>query len=871
MLKSIRLIFVVLLVSTIAVSLDFPPPAPPGAIGPYLNGVFPSSTPGTNAWELEDPMPNMGIASPVRIIPYPESDDLLVLNKIGEVWRISFENQTKDLILDIKDRAYALGDAGCVGIALHPEFGDAAAPDKQLLFIYYRMAPNPTSWSENGFNRLSKFSWDAQAGQFDAASEEILFQQYDRSSWHNGGSMFFGPDGFLYLSLGDEGFEEFQTISTQRLDRGFFGGIIRIDVDNDPGKSHPIRRQPQANQGLPAGWTGETFSQGYSIPNDNPWLDPEGGIMEEFFAIGARSPHSMYFDPETGLIWLADVGSGYREEINLVEKGDNLQWPYMEGTIPSEVHEKPDPYIGIEKPVYFEYDRTEGSCVMGGSVYYGNEFPELNGKYLFADYSHNKLFALTYNGAQAEAEVTVLLSNLGGQPVDIPEAPGITGIFPTPDGQILVTIMGDYFEPGIEGKIFRLRQKEGVPDPPAKLSELGAFADLESLTPAVGILPYTVNAPLWSDRAIKKRWISVPNDGDFDTSDEQITFRQDREWTFPDGTVFIKHFELPTTTDPNGPTTRLETRFFVLGEDGVGYGLTYRWNADGTEAFLLGGGASRDFDIFEDGEYAYTQTWDFPSREQCMSCHTANAKYVLGVKTHQLNGDQEYPHLGTNMNQLEYFNESGMFHTNIGTKNEHPRAYAIDDESADLELRIRSYMDSNCASCHRLGGIPRITMDLRFSMPLKLANLVNFPTQSHSSNPNRLLVEPGDYEDSELWVRDASLDATRMPPIGRNLVDEPYIDALAEWIGTLPEDYGTFSEMLVFPNPSRGSVAIRVGDDWTAPYQLAVQSSNGQVVYQETSEFKSIFLDLNELAAGIYVLTVSDAQNNRHSEKLILQ
>jgi glucose/arabinose dehydrogenase len=144
-------------------------------------------------------------------------------------------------------------------------------------------------------------------------------------------------------------------------------------------------------------------------------------------------------------------------------------------TIPSEVHEKPDPYIGIEKPVYFEYDRTEGSCVMGGSVYYGNEFPELNGKYLFADYSHNKLFALTYNGAQAEAEVTVLLSNLGGQPVDIPEAPGITGIFPTPDGQILVTIMGDYFEPGIEGKIFRLRQKERGAGPSCQTIRIRGF------------------------------------------------------------------------------------------------------------------------------------------------------------------------------------------------------------------------------------------------------------------------------------------------------------------------------------------------------------------------------------------------------------
>jgi uncharacterized repeat protein (TIGR03806 family) len=795
----------------------------------------------------------------------------LVLSKLGEVWRVSIADQSKVLLLDIKDRVFHKADAGAVGIALHPRFGDPSAPDKQLLFMYYRTKPEPDVWHDSGFNRLSKFTWDPQSGSFDPSSEKILIQQFDRSTWHNGGAMFFGPDDFLYLSVGDEGSEGYQSVSTQQLTGGLFSGILRIDVDNDPTRSHPIRRQPVANGAVPDGWAGDTYSQDYSIPNDNPWLSPDSSLLEEFYAIGIRSPYAMAFDPETQLIWLADVGAGAREEISLVERGDNLQWPYLEGTLKSKVHQKPENFIGNEKEVYFEYDRTVGSCIIGGSVYHGTQFPGLNGKYLFADYIQNKLLALTNTGNQSEPELETLLNNLSGQPVEVPEAPGITGVFPLEDGQIMITVMGDYDHPANPGKIFRLKRKAAVAEPPAKLSELGAFTDLNSLTPAPGILPYDVNAPLWSDRAVKKRWIAVPNDGNFDSAEEQITFRSNKEWTFPEGTVFIKHFELPVTTGPAGKTARLETRFFVIAKGGSAYGLTYKWNTEGTEAYLLGGGASKDFDIYENGGFAFTQTWNFPSRAQCMSCHNANAQYVLGIKTHQLNGDQYYLHLGRSMNQLEYFNQAGMFQRDIGRGESYLRSYPIEDESVDLELRIRSYLDANCSSCHRPKGVLTINLDFRLTTPLKLQNIVNFPTQSHSSNPNRLIVKPGSPESSELWIRDASTDESRMPPLGRSLVDQAYIDALVEWIGNLPEDYVAFEKFLLFPNPSNGLMAIRISDGWTAPFQLAVQSSLGKVVHRETFGSKSFFLDLKNLPAGLYILDINDSQERRHTEKFVLQ
>lgn len=865
MLRSISALFILLLSGLFFISLETSSP-PPGAIGPYLNGVFTAAAPSVGGgWKLEDPLPGKTFQSPVRIIPFPGSSDILVLSKMGEVWRVSLETQTKTMVLDIKDRSFKLGEAGTVGMVLHPGFGDPAAPEKQLLFLFYRTKPEPDAWDERGFNRLSKFIWDPQAQRFDAASEEILIQQYDRSTWHNGGGMFFGPDSLLYLSLGDEGHEEFRAESTQRLDGGLFSGIIRIDVDNDPARSHPIRRQPRPNQAAPAGWW-ETFSQGYSIPNDNPWLNPDGSILEEYVALGVRSPFGMQYDPITQRIWLADVG-GKQEEINSLAIGDNLQWPYLEGVLPSDDMEKPASLIGRERASLYVYERDIGSCVIGGNVYHGTLFPELNEKYLLADYIQNRVMAITLKGSN-EAPTLEMLLSLRDQDVELPEELGITGVFPMENGEILITVKGE--DLSNTGKIYRLERRAEVPEPPARLSELGAFINLENLTPAPGLIPYGVNSPLWSDRAVKQRWMAIPNDGDFDTPEEQIQFDAAREWTFPEGTVFVKHFELPRQTDGIGESTRLETRFFILGEGGRGYGLSYRWNEAGTDAFLLGGGTSEQFEVWENGQVSYTQTWDFPSREQCLTCHNNNAKFVLGVKTHQLNGTYFYPGLSRSMNQLEYLSQLGLFRQKIGDPENYPRSYPIDDENADLELRVRAYLDANCSFCHRLQGIATTNMDLRLNIPLVLQNLINAPTASSFSDPNRMVVEPGSHETSEIWVRDASDDEHRMPPIASNLVDEVYVEALAEWIDQLPEDAGKTDQLLLFPNPSSGWFSVRFSDAWQPPFRIKVYNAAGQVLYDDITDSRSTHLNLSYQAPGLYLMEINSADGIRHIEKLMV-
>ncbi|PHI21083.1 hypothetical protein CEQ90_05225 [Lewinellaceae bacterium SD302] len=848
----------------------------PGAMGPYLNGIFTPEAPGEGlSFTLEDPLPGQTFYGPIRIIPFLGTEDILLLGKRGMVWRINLEDQAAESVLNISDRCFGRGDAGAVGLALHPRFAATdATDDEKVIFIYYRSKPQLDEWSELGYNRLSKFRWDDNAQAFDPESEEILIQQYDRSTWHNGGDLFFGPeDGFLYFSVGDEGHEEFIEDSNQRLDGGFFTGVFRIDVDNNPARSHPIIRQPRPLASPPDGWP-ETFSQGYSIPNDNPWPSPDGAHLEEYFALGLRSPYTMRYDAETDDIWVADVGAGDMEEISIVERGGNMQWPYKEGTLNFPGFERPDDLIGNEITPILAYDREFGRSITGGEVYRGDKFPGLYGKYLFSDFHSNRLMAIDAVDDGSQPDLLTLVGDLRNEHPDIPSGAGVTGIYPQANGDILITVLGSRME-AIPGKIFRIQQRNPVPEPPARLSDLGVFADMVTLETNSGILPYRTNSPLWSDRALKRRWLILPNDGSFDTSDEQIDFSQTGEWDFPEGSVFIKHFELPLTTDPNvqeNQGRRLETRFYIVGPQSS-YGLSYHWNEEGTEAFLANGSDTEDFEVIdhETGAVAYVQTWEFPGRAQCSQCHTAAAGFTLGLNTHQLNGELRYPDIGNvPINQLTYLSELGAFRQDIPAPEELPRAFAIEDESAGLDVRVRSYLDANCASCHRPGGITNLGMDLRFNTELPFTNIVNVAASSHNSDPNRMIVRPGSHQDSELWHRDDALDGSKMPPLSKQLRDEPYLEKLAEWIDGLNENAGQSSEDRIYPNPFGNLLSIRLRDDRVGPFEVELYNSNGQRLYQAEFTNRNFRIETGLLPPGVYVVVMS-SDGERMSWRVVKQ
>jgi glucose/arabinose dehydrogenase len=739
-------------------------------IGPYLNQAFPSRPPDAS-WGIVDAFPNLSFYLPVQVVNVPGQDRVAVVEKNGVVWTIDFDSNanSKTRTLDLRPQTYARSDGGLLGVAFHPNFGVLGSPGEKALFVFYRTRPPLThSNLELGYNRVSRFEVDPVTLLAVAGSEQILIEQYDPHSWHNGGCLRFGPDGFLYISVGDFGHASVAGPSRQQIDKYLTSGILRLDVDQDPSRSHPIRRQPQSGPELPAGWP-PSSSQGYYIPNDNPWLSPDGDVLEEFFAIGLRSPHRFTFDPVNGELILGDVGDSSSEEIDVIRKGDNLQWPYREGNVVKS--QPPTTLIGVERQPLHTY---RAGAIIGGFRYAHSRYaPSLAGKYVFADYVSNAVVALDNVGA-TDTWAEEPLASFSEQGIDM----GLVDVVDLGDGHIYLVGLST------TGKIFRLEPLPPMgPSAPALLSQVGAFSDLATLEAAPGMVPYEVNQPLWSDGALKTRWLALPNDGVHDAATEQIGFAEYGPWQFPPGTVFVKHFELPAQGSNSG-AVRLETRFLVVSDNGAAYGLTYRWNDAGTEAFLLTESETRDVDLRHADGSTSRQTWTFPSPQDCLECHNPGAGYVIGTQTWQLNRNGR--DLLSSSNQIEQLLDRGMFVNPPEPQalSALPQGVSLHDSSASVEQRIDSYLAANCAQCHYEGGVDS-AFDARFETPLN--DVISKPSRAHGSTET-LLVNPRDPWTSELYIRDASLGLGAMPPLAKGTIDDEYVALLGDWIARLTPD-----------------------------------------------------------------------------------
>ena len=307
---------------------------------------------------------------------------------------------------------------------------------------------------------------------------------------------------------------------------------------------------------------------------------------------------------------------------------------------------------------------------------------------------------------------------------------------------------------------------------PEVLSATGAFTDVTNVVPSDGLIPYTVNSPLWSDAALKDRWMAVPNDGPPYGPDEQIDFVPTGEWTFPNGTVFVKEFDL-IVNEITQERKRLETRLLVRDENGAVYGVTYKWRPDNSDADLLPGGLDEDIPIVNADGTTRIQTWTYPSRSECLFCHNPPASYVLGPKTHQLNGNFTYPATGRTDNQLRTLNHLGMLNPSVDEADIPSLLHSvlITDATQPVQLRMRSWIDSNCSQCHRPGGYGP-GYDARFYTPLEDQGLINNYVQFR------------DLDGSMLYQRDNALDATKMPPLAKNLVHEAAMANLRQWVAS---------------------------------------------------------------------------------------
>ena len=771
----------------------------PEPIGAFLDGAFPPTSPSTpsssglNDWVQQDYYPDLTFVEPIRLVEHPVENKLIVVGKDGVGWAVTHEPNSTDktLFFDIRSIMHGksgVGEGGISDMVFHPEFGQANSPNADYLYISYRWSPTQSgtftqSPTVDGYNRLSRFT--VVNGQVDLATEQLLISQFDREQWHIGMDMFFGADRFLYISVGDEGnCCNGQVTNTQRLDGGLFSGVLRIDVDKDSTRSHPIRRQPtnlaKNPQSNGSNWPASS-TQNYYIPNDNPFIAEDGSQLEEFYSIGLRHPWTITQDSVTQLIYAADVGQSISEEINLIQKGDNHQWAYTEGTAGGLVT-RPANIIGNEAPPIFSYPRTDGQAVIGAGVYRGSQFPDLVGKYLFSDFMSGKFWAAAQNGNDYDIE------EIGTVSAGFPN--GINSYLMDTKGNVLMAKTAGGLISG--GKIQFLARADNViisPEPPSTLSGTGAFTNLGLLTVHPGCIPYDMNMPFWSDNAVKSRWMCIPNDGTYDTTDEQIGFSQNGDWTLPIGSITIKQFDL--VTDENNPAaaTRLETRFMVHGADGW-YGVTYRWDASGTEAYLLTVGEEETFTV-NTAQGQYDQTWTYPDRADCLTCHNAVAGFVLGPKTRQLNKEMHYPVSGVTANQIESLNALGILNPAIPNNelsallSSSITSVSMDDEHASLTDKARSYLDSNCASCHRPNGV-RAEFDARLITPLADQNLLYGQVNEPLGLNDPSVIVPGDLSRSMIYHRTGSAgEDFSMPPLSKGLVHEEGMDLLSDWIKAL--------------------------------------------------------------------------------------
>ncbi|MGE0622801.1 MAG: PQQ-dependent sugar dehydrogenase [Pseudomonadales bacterium] len=707
------------------------PPADPFGLDarePVAALAIPLGSGTLGTYELVNAFPALSFPAAVFLTAVPGENRLVVVQQSGQVQAFADQpgTNTSRLVLDVSGRISFGGEKGLLGFAFDPDFAQ-----NRYLYVYQSMASTASPGVEH-VSRVSRFTWNAGTDSVALASEKVILEVDQPYSNHNGGMLAFGPDDHLYVGLGDGGSGDDPQNNAQTT-TNLLGSLLRIDV-------HPAD---------PA--------DGYDIPPDNPFLG-QAGFRGEIWAYGLRNPWRFSFDRGTGALWAGDVGQVSREEIDIIVRGGNYGWRIYEGNL-SHINPANRPPTDFEAPV-IDYDRGQGSVVIGGYVYRGSAVPSLQGRYLYADAGSGNVWALRYDAATGTVLENELIENRGG----------ITSFGEDASGDVHAVTGG--------GSVLRFEALGGgtPSDPPALLSDTGVFDDLATLTPASGFIEYDLNAPFWSDGTVKRRWIAVP-DGD------RIGFSSTSAWTFPVGTVIVKHFELALTEGDPGSQRRLETRLLVRRSDGW-RGFTYRWNAAETEATLLSQRQQETITVELAAGGTRDQLYEYPSRTDCLGCHTEAAGFVLGARTRQLNRAFDYP--AATDNQLRAWNHIDLFSTDIGSASGYSAYPDMADTSVAVETRARTYLDVNCAQCHQPGGPAPTAMDLRYDTATAAMGIVDVaPSAGDLGIADARIVASGDRARSVLWQRLRVLDANRMPSVGSHVVDEAGVELIGDWIDGL--------------------------------------------------------------------------------------
>lgn len=696
-------------------------------------------------YRLESAFPQLKFDEPLAYAIAPGVKDVFfIAERRGKIWACQAKSQSKSLLLDVGRTVY--------GLVFHPKFRENG-------YFYVSNVLDPLATEPQG-SRISRFQVKDKS-QLEAGKDTELVILEWPSGGHNGGCLKFGPDGFLYLSTGDGSGIADELETGQKID-DLLGALLRIDVD------HPSEGRV------------------YGIPQDNPFVNVKGA-RPEIYTYGLRQMWKFSFDRATREIWGGEIGQDLWESVLLVQKGGNYGWSVKEGQHPFRPDRPSGPTPMLTSVV--EHNHNDFRSVTGGFVYHGNRLPELKGCYLYSDYDTGRVWAFRYaNGKVTEhrelADTVLRLVEWGEDQ----------------DGELfLVDFTG--------GQLYRLQPNPRSSDEPSKfprkLSETGLFASTKDHVPAQGVIPYEVNSELWSDGAIKDRFLAIPGEGKigFDVIDyPQPAPGAPPGWRFPDNTVAVKTFSLET--EPGNPASRrrLETRLLHFEQtpgtqeygDQVWKGYTYVWNDEQTDAELLPyGGLDREFTILDKAAPGgkRTQKWHFPSRAECSLCHTQAAKFVLGLNTLQLNKDVEYGEPGEGGNQLRMFSDIGLFeHPLDKSPDELPKLPEATDTKAPVHERARAYLHANCSHCHRKWGGGNAEFRLLYTITDEETGTINVkPAHGAFGVNDARLVVPGKPEQSMIYERMTKLGLGRMPHVASNVVHEDAVKLIREWIEQLPK------------------------------------------------------------------------------------
>ncbi len=556
-------------------------------------------------YRVKPAFPRLKIPCPIGIAHEPGSDRLWIIHQAtpwsgkGRIVRIKDDPAvaTTETLLDIDGIAY--------GVAFHPDFASNG---------YFYVGYNGPYKDKPKYTRVSRYILERKAPFGIVAGSEKRIIEW-KSDGHNGGDLAFGKDGMLYISSGDGTSDSDTDLAGQDLSR-LLAKVLRIDVDHpEPG-------------------------QAYSVPKDNPFIG-QPGVRPETWAYGFRNPWRLHADRQTGDLWVGNNGQDLWEQIYLVQRGANYGWSVVEGSHPFYPGRKAGPQP-FSKPIA-EHPHSEARSMTGGVVYRGKQLPELQGAYIYGDWSTGKVWGIRHQQGKVTWHQELTSSTLQ-----------ITGFGLDSQGELLIADHGG-------NALFRLEHTPPQVNPPkfpARLSETGLYTSTRDNKPHPALIPYSVNSPLWSDGADKERFIALPGDA-------QIEFGTNRGWNFPDGAVLVKTFTLPLVEAGSGQKAkpavrRIETRLLTRHQ-GQWVGYSYMWKDQSDAILVQREGLDRTFAVHDPKAPGGVrqQAWHYPSRVECMVCHSRAANWVLGLTEMQMNKDHDYP--ARKANQLRTLEHLGVF------------------------------------------------------------------------------------------------------------------------------------------------------------------------------------------------------------------